>query len=439
VSEEKAAWLKRMENGQIGEVRTKAILIDRFWILERNVDINGADLLIQRQILKEDFNDPKPGKLGIVQAKFRQSLPATIEIKKEYFLFRDQPRKNFFLFVHTGTEDNQKIFFYTSEEIMKSVNNNCELTVNERTKEAVSSTKEVLSTIEKMMESMNIQDNYLSIFDNNRERSYYHSDSSNTTRAALSPEYDVFIPEVGSFKEIVEKARDIVDHHVSNRIEPLLENQKKMNFSTTPIDVLVECEDFASESNLREHFQDLNDAIKKFNELKENALDVGLLNFCAEVAEHTKNHYFDKDELLSESRCYKIELKASNFLKVPPWTLKVGSIVATPLTLTEEITSHVQSEKDRLQSWRESPFYRAFIQRTFKPGEIEIVVNLSQSRSAARVRYLLEQVKEEASGKIIYGNSKVELDKAKGDLLQELIDIVLRISVNRIFADIDLQ
>ena len=31
-----------MQNGALGEARTKAFLLDRFWILERSVDIHGA-------------------------------------------------------------------------------------------------------------------------------------------------------------------------------------------------------------------------------------------------------------------------------------------------------------------------------------------------------------------------------------------------------------
>ena len=41
--------LKSMENGSIGEARTKELLIDRFWILERSVDVQGADFIIQRK------------------------------------------------------------------------------------------------------------------------------------------------------------------------------------------------------------------------------------------------------------------------------------------------------------------------------------------------------------------------------------------------------
>ena len=48
-------WLKRMENGTIGETRTKAFLLDRFWVLERSVDIEGADFLIQRKIFRDEL------------------------------------------------------------------------------------------------------------------------------------------------------------------------------------------------------------------------------------------------------------------------------------------------------------------------------------------------------------------------------------------------
>ncbi len=42
-------WLKVMENGTVGEARTRSFLIDRFWVLERSVDTDGADFLIQRR------------------------------------------------------------------------------------------------------------------------------------------------------------------------------------------------------------------------------------------------------------------------------------------------------------------------------------------------------------------------------------------------------
>lgn len=53
-NDEKPSWLKRMENGTIAEARTKAFLMDRFWILERSVDIQGTDLA-PKMILEKDL------------------------------------------------------------------------------------------------------------------------------------------------------------------------------------------------------------------------------------------------------------------------------------------------------------------------------------------------------------------------------------------------
>ncbi len=68
--EEFPVWLKAMQNGAIGEARTRAFLIDRFWVLERSVDIDGADFIIQRRITSSNLLDEKPPRFGVVQAKF---------------------------------------------------------------------------------------------------------------------------------------------------------------------------------------------------------------------------------------------------------------------------------------------------------------------------------------------------------------------------------
>ena len=68
----KNSWLKSMENGALGEARAKAFLLERFWILERSVDIEGADYLIQRKITSQNFMDETPPNLGVVQVKYIQ-------------------------------------------------------------------------------------------------------------------------------------------------------------------------------------------------------------------------------------------------------------------------------------------------------------------------------------------------------------------------------
>ena len=63
MSEERPPWLRSMENGAIAEARTRAILLDRFWVLERSVDIDGADFIIQRRLTGKTLFDPNPPRL----------------------------------------------------------------------------------------------------------------------------------------------------------------------------------------------------------------------------------------------------------------------------------------------------------------------------------------------------------------------------------------
>ncbi|PEQ04963.1 hypothetical protein [Bacillus toyonensis] len=114
--EELELWLKRMENGTIGEARTRELLIDRFWILDRSVDIDGADLIIQQRITR-NLIDTKPHRLGIIQAKYREKLTG-IEIKQDYVQNeKGEPREGFFLFIHSGKEKNKKCWFFSSLDL----------------------------------------------------------------------------------------------------------------------------------------------------------------------------------------------------------------------------------------------------------------------------------------------------------------------------------
>ena len=119
---ENPAWLKRMENGTIGETRTKAFLLDRFWVLERSVDIEGADFLIQQRILRENLYDRSPPRFGIVQVKYYESAATTQYVPIEYFYDQEKNRirNEFFLIVHTGKEDNWNMFYISAEELNNS-------------------------------------------------------------------------------------------------------------------------------------------------------------------------------------------------------------------------------------------------------------------------------------------------------------------------------
>lgn len=117
--EEFPVWLRAMQNGTIGEARTRAFLIDRFWLLERSVDIDGADFIIQRRITSSNLLDEKPPRFGIVQAKFFAGSDTTHYIPKQYVTDKDgEVRTEFFLICHTGAEDDPKSYLLTAEDLV---------------------------------------------------------------------------------------------------------------------------------------------------------------------------------------------------------------------------------------------------------------------------------------------------------------------------------
>lgn len=116
---EATPWLKAMENGGLGEARAKAFLMDRFWVLERSVDIEGADYLVQRRLTRQNFMDRDPPRLGVVQVKFIQDGGTSISIHKSYVCDdKGSPFNEFFLLVFTGREDNEKSYLLSAKEIV---------------------------------------------------------------------------------------------------------------------------------------------------------------------------------------------------------------------------------------------------------------------------------------------------------------------------------
>ena len=112
-------WLKAMQNGTIGEARTRAFLIDRFWVLERSVDIDGADFLIQRRITSSNLLDERPPRFGIVQAKFLAGPETSHYIHRQYLTDKDgEIRKEFFVICHSGTEENARSYLLTAEDLI---------------------------------------------------------------------------------------------------------------------------------------------------------------------------------------------------------------------------------------------------------------------------------------------------------------------------------
>lgn len=106
-----------MQNGSIGEARARAFLINRFWVLERSVDIHGADFLIQRRLTERVILDRQ--RLGIVQVKHVQDGNTPISIPDRYVVDDGgDSRGEFFLLVSTGVEDSEEMHLLTAEHIM---------------------------------------------------------------------------------------------------------------------------------------------------------------------------------------------------------------------------------------------------------------------------------------------------------------------------------
>ncbi len=95
-------------------------MLDRFWVLERSVDLDGADFIIQRRLTGGTLFDPNPPRLGKVQAKFFGSEDTTHYIHREYVIDPDgKPRTEFFLICHTGYERDARSFAFGAQDIVE--------------------------------------------------------------------------------------------------------------------------------------------------------------------------------------------------------------------------------------------------------------------------------------------------------------------------------
>lgn len=115
-------WLKVMENGTVGEARTRSFLIDRFWVLERSVDTDGADFLIQRRTTTQRFTDRVPPRVGVIQAKYFQDRRTTHHIPKSYVVDAGgAPLEGFFTLLHVGKEDEGEMYLLSARQIVDTL------------------------------------------------------------------------------------------------------------------------------------------------------------------------------------------------------------------------------------------------------------------------------------------------------------------------------
>ncbi len=109
-------WLKIMSNGALGEARVRALLLERFHVLTRSVDADGADFLIQLSASGR-FSDDLAPRLGIIQAKFAQDDATSHLIPVEYTLSASRTIDEFFVLVTVGREDKTKNYLLSAADL----------------------------------------------------------------------------------------------------------------------------------------------------------------------------------------------------------------------------------------------------------------------------------------------------------------------------------
>ena len=115
---------KREENGNKGETRTQAFLLDSYWVMRRSVDVDGADFLVQEQAnTLEELRErtKKLEVLGIIQAKFFEGRNE-VAVLQDYVLdTTGTPRPEFFISIHTDDKEGRhEDYFFTAEQITKA-------------------------------------------------------------------------------------------------------------------------------------------------------------------------------------------------------------------------------------------------------------------------------------------------------------------------------
>lgn len=311
-------WLKRMENGAIGESRTKSFLLDRFWVLERSVDIEGADFLIQRKLFRDELFNKTPSVLGIVQVKFYDSENTSHYIPLEYFLDNSEPRKDFFAILNTGKEDDWAMFFLSADEL----NNDFSKTVHNGKDCVYLPGKQVLLEkykINSRAQCLNRIENSLCYADFKANRNFLLSNhfvyERNHINEGIEPIYQEYIPNniddiKDDFLHIKKEAQSSI-----YRLEDIIGIYKDLMETTDPEKAIEIIEDLDSETQSSyEHWHGNRRLTWKDDISKEYLEDA--IKFHKYVYGLLKN-----DGLLDYSNKNKVSLfkEVSNLLKTKTW------------------------------------------------------------------------------------------------------------------------
>jgi hypothetical protein len=278
------SWLKSAQNGSIGEARTKAFLMDRFWVLDRSVDIESADFLVQRRITGKHILDENAPRFGVVQAKFSQDEKTVHRITYQDILDKDHnPHLEFFLIIHTGDEEGQRMFFLTAKDIAEEFPlNNDKYEVSSRA--VFASHRYIVANRTNCLDRM---ENSIQCAEFYKNRAFVFSRldaSSNPDFEAILPDYKEKIDHYwqedipAKFKELKIEAFDAMLH-----IEKVYALLKSFVESVDPLEAIVIAETLNHRAgrsiSLPEIFvRDFYYASKNFKEMIQNLRADGLLD-----------------------------------------------------------------------------------------------------------------------------------------------------------------
>ena len=298
----------RADNGSIGEARTKAFLIDRFWILERSVDKDGADFIIQRKITKQNILDEVPPRFGIIQAKFSSNEKTYHYIDKNYILDEEgNSHKEFFLILNIGFENEQKMCLLSASDIYSffklNTNNKYVLPTKKILKQfQIKNNSLALDKIENSIQEAEFIKNRMLIF-NNLKR--------------IEPDFNVISPEfkykieycdgniTELFREYKEKAYIFV-----KKIEEIHALLSKFIQETNPINSCYIAEEFNyrfdRDLKIPEIFDEnfyykLKNYIEQISNLKKDKILENFLGLSKQIKNKTDQYLRSQKQTFSET------------------------------------------------------------------------------------------------------------------------------------------
>lgn len=243
--ETKPSWVKAAQNAAKGEARSKSFLLDRFWILERSVDIHGADFIIQRRLTNENILDRNAPRFGVIQAKFTSTTSTTHYINCDYVIDSESnTRDEFFLLIHTGDEDNPQMYFLTTEDIE---NNFTKVTQNGTPKYKISGSiinNEIYKVTSRKDTLDKIEDSLIKAdFAKNRRYLTWALPSSEISIDDISPDFSVSIDNFwGNIPEAFYETKVQASKAV-NEIEQIFNVLKNIATSSDPSGIIDYLED----------------------------------------------------------------------------------------------------------------------------------------------------------------------------------------------------